>query len=108
MAKRESIYSRLTGRRRTLSGYTQLWLAGNHILLVKSTRFVEEYRRFALADIQAIVITGLAQRTSMQVAGALAAVAWIFGMLAVNSIFAKGFFAVTGALAVAMVIADIA
>jgi hypothetical protein len=53
----ESIYRRLTGRKRTLLGYSQLWLAPDHILLVKSTRFAENYQRFALADIQAITVT---------------------------------------------------
>jgi hypothetical protein len=55
MAK--SIYQRLTGRKRTLLGYSQLWLAPDHILLVKSTHFAESYQRFALTDIQAIVVT---------------------------------------------------
>ena len=55
MAK--SIYQRLTGRKRTLFGYSQLWLAPDHILLVKSTHFAENYQRFALADIQAITVT---------------------------------------------------
>jgi hypothetical protein len=53
----QSIYRRLTGRKRTLFGYSQLWLAPDHILLVKSTRFAENYQRFALADIQAITVT---------------------------------------------------
>jgi hypothetical protein len=52
-----SIYHRLTGRKRTLLGYSQLWLAPDHILLVKSTRFAESYQRFALADIQAVTVT---------------------------------------------------
>src|SRR6266849_5352271 len=53
----KSIYQRLTGRKRTLLGYSQLWLGPDHLLLVKSTRFAEEYQRFALADIQAITLT---------------------------------------------------
>lgn len=107
MATRTS-YRRLTGRRRTPLGYSQLWLAPDHILLVKSTRFIEYYQRFALADIQAIVVTELADRTAMQIAMAGAAVLWTLVALAVSSMFAKGFFMATGALGIAIVIADIA
>lgn len=108
MAERKQIYSRLTGRKRTLSGYTELWLGSNHILLLKSTHFAEEYRRFALADVQAIVVTSVAERTVVQVIGALAAIAWISGALAVDSGFGKIFFGVTGALALTAVVVDIA
>ena len=64
MAK--SIYQRLTGRKRTLFGFSQLWLAPDHILLVRSTRFTENYQRFSLADIQAIVVTELPDRVAFQ------------------------------------------
>lgn len=106
--KRTSIYRRLTRRRRTLLGYSQLWLGPDHILLLKSSRFAEEYQRFALADIQALVITELPDRTLVQANGAVAALLWTLVLLAVSSIFAKVFFAVTGAIALAWVIADIA
>ena len=59
MAKSASIYKRLTRRKSGLFGYSQLWLAPDHILLVRSTRFTERYQRFALADIQSIVVTEL-------------------------------------------------
>jgi hypothetical protein len=108
MAGPKQIYRRLTGRKRTLSGYTQLWLGSNHILLVKSTHFAEEYRRFALSDIQAIVVTSLAERRVAHMVGALAAIGWMSGALAVGSVFGKIFFSVTGALALTAVIVDIA
>jgi len=109
MLNRTWTYRRLTGRKRTLSGYSQLWLAPDHVLLVKSTRFTEEYQRFALADIQAIVITALPGRPLvLQLAGVVGAIAWTLGLLAAGSAFGKGFFAVTGALALALVIVDIA
>ncbi|MGD1090469.1 MAG: hypothetical protein ABSB35_00600 [Bryobacteraceae bacterium] len=107
MAERNQIYSRLSGRKRSLSGYTQLWLGANHILLVNSTHFAEVYRHFALSDIQAIVVTSLAERTVLQVIGALAAIAWTSAVLVVDSIFLKIFFAATGTCALAVVIADI-
>jgi hypothetical protein len=50
-------YRKLTGRRRKISGYSQLWLGPDHLLMVKSTRFSERYQRFSLADIQAIVVS---------------------------------------------------
>lgn len=108
MARGHSIYRRLTGRRRALFSYSQLWLATDHILLVKSTRFAEHYQRFALADIQAIVITNLPDRTVFQVAGVGVAIVWMLLLLTVSSTLAKVFFAVTGALALAVVLIDIA
>src|ERR1700719_1283012 len=106
--KRTSTYRRLTGRSRTPLGYSQLWLRHHHILLLKSSYLVEEYRRFALGDIQAIVITGVPDRTVLQVFAAGAAVAWVLALLAVTSIFGKVFFTVTGGVALAWVVADIA
>jgi hypothetical protein len=108
MAGGNSIYRRLTGRRRSLFGYSQLWLGPDHVLLVKSTRFAEQYQRFAMADIQAIVITSLPDRTVAQMVGVAVAVLWMLLLLTVSSIFAKVFFAVTGAMALAVVLLDLA
>jgi hypothetical protein len=108
MASGNSIYRRLTGRKRSLSGYSQLWLGPDHVLMVKSTRFTEQYQRFALADIQAIVVTSLPDRTVAQMAGVAVAVVWMLLLLTVSSTFAKVFFAATGALALAIVLIDIA
>jgi hypothetical protein len=49
-------YRRLPGKRRTLAGNTTLWIAEDHLLLVKSSRVLEQYRRFYFRDIQAFVI----------------------------------------------------
>ena len=38
-------------------------MAPDHVLQVKSSRFAEQYQRFAFANIQAIVITALPDRT---------------------------------------------
>jgi hypothetical protein len=103
-----SQYRRLTGRCRHLLSYSQLWLGPDHVLLVKSTRFAEDYRRFAFADIQAISVTDLPDRTIYQIAAGVAALAWTLSVLAVASIAAKIFFAVTGVLALVLVIADLA
>ena len=54
-----SIYTKLTPVKRNFFGYTRLWLAPDHVLLLINSRFAEQYKRFALADIQSIVITEL-------------------------------------------------
>jgi hypothetical protein len=101
-----SLYRRLTGRARSLGGYSQLWIAPTHILLLRSTRFREHYARFALADIQAVVITELPSRMPLQVALAAVTVLWMFGATLFQA-YTKGFFLVTGGIALAFVIADI-
>ena len=106
MAARQSIYRRLTGRRRSVFGFSQLWLAKDHLLLVKSVRFAENYQRFALADIQAIVITESPDQAAMQIWAAAGAVLWALVSLAVSSTFAKVFFLATGGCAIVVVLLD--
>jgi hypothetical protein len=96
MAKPKSIYRRLTGRYRTLLGYSQLWMASDHLLLVKSSRVAEEYRRFAFSDIQAVVITELAGTEITQFVGILAALLWTALAATVSSTFSRSFFLLTG------------
>lgn len=52
----EGKYRRLPGRRQGLITRASLWMGSDHILLVKSSWFREEYKRFYLRDIQAIVV----------------------------------------------------
>ena len=108
MAKSTPVYRRLTGRRRSLLGFSQLWLGPSHILLLKSHFFTEEYHRFAFADIRAFVITETPGRIAFQLLALVAAMLWTSGLLAVNPVFAKAFFGITGALALAIVGVDIA
>lgn len=103
-----SIYTRLTPRNRTLGGHTQLWLAPDHLLLLTSTRFVEQYQRFSFADIQSIVVTQLPSQPVLQVVMILAALAWMSFWFVVDSRFAKWAFEITGAVALLLSIADIA
>jgi hypothetical protein len=49
-------YKKLPGHRRGLINGSSVWLGPDHLLLVKSQRFKEEYKRFYLRDIQAIAI----------------------------------------------------
>ncbi len=96
MARPKSIYRRLTGRYRTLLGYSQLWIASDHLLLLKSSRIAEEYRRFAFSDIQAVVITELPDSQVTQFVGVLAALLWTALAATVTATFSRGFFLVTG------------
>lgn len=49
-------YRKLPGRRRGFLQGASVWLGSDHLLSVKSLRFREEYKRFHLRDIQAIVV----------------------------------------------------
>ena len=48
-------YRKLPGRRRGFIFGSSVWMGSDHLLLVKSARFREEYKRFYFRDIQAIV-----------------------------------------------------
>lgn len=78
-----SIYRRLTGKRRGVLTYSQLFLGPDHLLLVRSNRFEERYQRFYFKDIQALVITGVPSRTWMQVSFGVASAAMILLALTV-------------------------
>ena len=49
-------YRKLPGRRSGFLHGASLWMGPDHILAVRSLRFREEYKRFYLRDIQAIVV----------------------------------------------------
>jgi hypothetical protein len=51
------MYRKLPGRRRGLLSGSSAWLAADHLLLVRSARFWEDYRRFYYRDVQAVVVT---------------------------------------------------
>jgi hypothetical protein len=104
----QSIYTKLTPTKRNIFGYTQLWLAPDHILLLTSSQFFEEYKRFAFIDIQSIVVTELPSRVVPQVIMILAALSWTGLWFAVKLAFFKWAFAITGALALLWTIVDIA
>jgi hypothetical protein len=103
-----SIYTKLTGRNRSLAGFTQIYLAPDHMLLLKSSRFSEDYKRFSFADIQSIVITELPNRVVFQVILILASLAWMALWFAVDSRVAKWTFEITGMLALLVPLLDIA
>ncbi len=103
-----SIYTKLTPTKRGFFGYTQLWLAPDHLLLLNSSQFAEDYKRFSFTDIQSIVVTELPSRLVPQIIMILAALSWSALWFTVDIPFFKWFFVVTGALALLFAIWDIA
>jgi hypothetical protein len=89
-------------------GYSQLWLGEGHLLLVRSARLVENYKRFALQDIQAIVISDGPDLRAVQALAVAVSLGWAALALAMSSTFGQGFFAITGFFALALSIIDIA
>lgn len=53
---KDPAYRRLRPGRRTPSGHLSCWLAANHLLVVQSMGYAEQYRRFDLHDIAAVVL----------------------------------------------------
>lgn len=106
MAK--SIYTKLTRRNRTLGGFTQLWMGPDHILLLTSTRLSEKYQRFAIADIQSIVVTEMPPQTVLQIVMILAALTWMALWFAVDSRTAKWVIEITGAIGLLWPVVDMA
>ena len=49
-------YKRLPGRRRGILRGSSVWLGPDHLLLVRSWRFREEYKRYHMGDIQSIAV----------------------------------------------------
>ncbi|MBL9189331.1 MAG: hypothetical protein JNK23_17745 [Opitutaceae bacterium] len=63
MAEEPRPYTRLTRNSAGLASYASLWLGADHLLLVKSTGFMETYARVHLRDIQAIFVLASDRRT---------------------------------------------
>jgi hypothetical protein len=49
-------YKKMPGRRRGFIKGSSLWMGDDHLLLVRSMRFREEYKRFHLRDVQAVAV----------------------------------------------------
>jgi len=74
-------YQRLPGRRRGVIRGSSVWLGPDHLLLVQSWRFREEYKRFHLGDIQAIAIAS-APRFHISTRSLGIGVLWLIGYAA--------------------------
>ena len=84
MAAAEEKYRRLPGRSRGLITGGSLWLGSDHILLVKTAWFREEYKRFYLRDIQAIVVAPGA-RFQISLPMLIVALIWLFSGLFITT-----------------------
>ncbi len=64
MAKTPKLYTRLTRATPALASYKSLWLAADHVLVLNSTGYHEEYRRIHFRDIQGFFMTASERRGS--------------------------------------------
>ena len=75
-------YRRLPGRRRGIVHAASVWLGDDHLLLVRSVGFREEYKRYYLRDVQAIAVAQ-APRFHISSRAMAAGAAWLLTTLAV-------------------------
>jgi len=77
----EQRYRKLPGHRRGLLRGASVWIADDHLLAVRSYRVREEYKRFHLRDVQAIVVAQ-APRFHISTRSLLIATIWfwVFGL----------------------------
>jgi hypothetical protein len=85
MSEERIRYRRLPGRRRGFLRGASVWLAPDHLLLVRSMRFREEYKRFHLRDIQAISVAA-APRVHFSVRAFLIALVWLAALIVAASV----------------------
>jgi hypothetical protein len=67
MARKPRLYARLTRATATVGSYRSLWLGPDHLLLVTSTGYTEEYRRIDFDKIQGMMTLTSERRTSWAV-----------------------------------------
>ena len=63
MPKTPPMYQRLTRRTASISSYRNLWLAADHILILTSNGYTEEYQRLRLRDIKGFFVVASGRRT---------------------------------------------
>ena len=76
MEKNRERYRKLPGHRRGFIFGSSVWLGSDHLLLVKSSRFREEYKRFYFRDVQSIV-TAASPRFHISTRMGLIAAIWL-------------------------------
>jgi hypothetical protein len=100
----EEKYRRLPGRKRGLGTGASMWMGSDHILLVRSAWFREEYKRFYLRDIQAIVVADC-PRFHVSAPMLWFALAWLIALAALPSAYDSAWlFASLGMVAAWLVI----
>lgn len=73
-------YRKLPGRRRGILRGASVWIGTDHLLSVKSYRFREEYKRFHLRDVQAIVVAS-APRFHISTRALFIGALWLFAYI---------------------------
>jgi hypothetical protein len=64
MAKKPKLYTRLTRATTSVGSYRSLWLAADHLLVVNSTGYSEEYRRIQFQNIQGFFTVASGRKSS--------------------------------------------
>ncbi len=72
-------YKKLPGRRRGILRGASVWLGPDHLLLIRSWRFREEYKRYYLGDIQSIAVAA-APRFHLSTRSIGIAILWIIAI----------------------------
>lgn len=67
MARKPKLYTRLTRATASVGSYRSLWLGPDHLLLVTSTGYTEEYRRIDFDKIQGVITVSSERRSSWAV-----------------------------------------
>jgi hypothetical protein len=73
MAREPKIYRRLTRNASGLVGYSSLWAASDHLMIVLSSGYNENYSRIDFRDVKAFIVTDSNRRSNY---------AFIYGILA--------------------------
>ena len=86
MATSEKIYTRLARNAFGVASYDSLWLAADHLLIVKSTGYTENYSRLLLRDIQAFFVIKTERRMWWSLSwGAIALISGIVAIVIYNN-----------------------
>jgi hypothetical protein len=62
MSKTPKTYTRLTRNSAGVGSYSSLWLANDHLMVVRSTGYTESYTRLQLSDIKAVFLASSDRR----------------------------------------------
>jgi hypothetical protein len=85
MAKTPKTYRKLAGPTSSVGHYSSLWLAADHLLIVKSTGYSEDYQRMFFRDIKGVFIIESERRLYWGIFwGLLAALSLAFVTLALK------------------------
>jgi len=79
-------YRKLPGHRRGFVRGSSVWLGPDHLLLVRSLRFREEYKRYYFRDIQALVV---AKKPRFHLSTRAAAIGAVIGLILSPFVFSQ-------------------